>query len=91
MSETAAFVVEEILPKAPVRQWVMSFPMELRFMIARDAKVYQKVKKIYLSAIRDYYVRKGRILGGRDIQTGYINVLQYSGGYLNLVVLQIIK
>ena len=31
MAESAALLVDEVLPEAPMRQWVLSFPFPLRF------------------------------------------------------------
>lgn len=36
MSETAAKLVDRVLPAVPVRQWVLSVPFELRVMLAAD-------------------------------------------------------
>ena len=34
MAESAALLVDEIFPDAPMRQWVLSFPYPLRFLFA---------------------------------------------------------
>jgi len=34
MAESAALLVDEVLPQAPMRQWVLSFPFQLRFLFA---------------------------------------------------------
>jgi hypothetical protein len=34
MAETAADLVDHILPRVPVRQWVLSFPLPLRSLFA---------------------------------------------------------
>ena len=34
MAETAALLADEILPERPLRQWVLSLPMALRFLLA---------------------------------------------------------
>jgi len=36
MAETAALLADEVLPDQPLRQWVLSLPHALRFMLARD-------------------------------------------------------
>jgi hypothetical protein len=33
MAESAALLVDEVLPERPVRQWVLSFPFPLRFCL----------------------------------------------------------
>jgi ribosomal protein S27E len=32
MAESAALLVDEVLPEQPIRQWVLSFPFQLRFI-----------------------------------------------------------
>ena len=34
MAESAALLVDEVLPEQPVRQWVLSFPFQLSFPFA---------------------------------------------------------
>ncbi len=34
MAESAALLVEDVFPKRPVRQWVLSVPFPLRFLLA---------------------------------------------------------
>ncbi len=34
MAESAALLVGEVLPEQPMRQWVLSFPFQLRFLFA---------------------------------------------------------
>ncbi len=34
MAESAALLVDEVLPEQPMRQWVLSFPFQLRFLFA---------------------------------------------------------
>jgi hypothetical protein len=34
MTESAARLVDEVLPRVPVRQWVLSLPYRLRYLLA---------------------------------------------------------
>lgn len=34
MNESAAHLVDQVFPKAGVRQWVLSFPMPIRSILA---------------------------------------------------------
>jgi hypothetical protein len=36
MADTAAHLVDPVLPPVPVRQWVLSLPFELRYRPAWD-------------------------------------------------------
>jgi hypothetical protein len=38
MRESAALLVDEVLPPVPIRQWVLSVPFALRYLFARDPK-----------------------------------------------------
>ena len=39
MVESAALLVDEVLPHEPMRQWVLSFPYQLRFLFARHPEI----------------------------------------------------
>ena len=39
----AALLVDEVLPEQPVRQWVLSFPFQLRFLFASRPEVMGRV------------------------------------------------
>ncbi len=41
MAESAALLVDEVLPEQPMRQWVLSFP--LRFLFARRPEIMGRV------------------------------------------------
>jgi hypothetical protein len=43
MTESAALLVDDILPEAPVRQWVLSFPYAFRLLFATRPKVMGQV------------------------------------------------
>lgn len=36
MTESAALLADEVLPRKPLRQWVLSLPFALRFLVARE-------------------------------------------------------
>jgi len=43
IAESAALLVDELLPKQPVRQWVLSFPFQLRFLFASRPEITGRV------------------------------------------------
>lgn len=51
MVETAAHLVDEVIPQVPVRQWVLSFPKRLRYFLARDADLLNRVLQIFLNSV----------------------------------------
>ncbi len=51
MVETAAHLVDHVFPQVPVRQWVLSFPKRLRYFLARDADLLNRVLRIFLDSV----------------------------------------
>lgn len=43
MAESAALLADEVFPDQPVRQWVLSVPYPLRFLLARRPEVMGRV------------------------------------------------
>jgi len=58
MTDSAALLVDEILPYQPMRQWVLSVPFPLRYMFASKPAVMGKVLGIVHRAIATQLVRK---------------------------------
>jgi hypothetical protein len=51
MANTAAHLVDRVLPAVPVRQWVLSLPWELRALAAFKADVLSALARIFVEAI----------------------------------------
>jgi hypothetical protein len=87
MSENAAYWVDHVLPRVPVRQWVLSVPIPLRFWMARNPRLLSSVLNIVIRAIARTYLRSARQAGVRGrLQTGSLAVVQRFGGAVNLNV-----
>ena len=48
MAESATHLVDEVFPKKPMRQWVLTFPFQLRFLFAREPKIMGEVLSLYI-------------------------------------------
>jgi hypothetical protein len=81
MANTAAFLVDRVLPNVPVRQYVLSLPFELRALAAFKANVLGALARIFVSAIDARY--RGRT---RNTACGAVTFVQRFGGSLNLNV-----
>ena len=46
MAEAAAHLVDHVIPKVPVRQWVLSFPIPLRSLFAVHPELLAPVLQI---------------------------------------------
>ncbi len=66
MSNTAAHLVDRVLPAVPVRQWVLSLPFELRALAAFKADVLSALVRRRLG--RDH--RRSVPTGHSTIVTG---------------------
>ncbi len=51
MADTAAHLVDAVLPRVPVRQWVLSMPKQARYWLARDSKLLGRAERIFVEEI----------------------------------------
>jgi len=58
MAESAALLVDEVLPAVPMRQWVLSFPFPLRFLFASRPKIMGKVLAIVYRVLATHLIHK---------------------------------
>jgi hypothetical protein len=58
MAETAAVLVDRLLPPAPVRQWVLSFPIPLRILLAAHPELLTPVLGIVHRGIKGFLRRQ---------------------------------
>jgi hypothetical protein len=60
MAEAAAHLVDHVLPEVPIRQWVLSLPHSIRFLIARHPDLNRLVRGIFVRAVQSFYQRRAR-------------------------------
>jgi hypothetical protein len=84
MADTAAYLVDQLLPEADYRQWVLTFPWALRFRLAVDRLLFTALLRTFLRTLFAWQRHRGRTLGIRDGQTGAVSFLQRFGGALDL-------
>ena len=90
MAESAGLLVDEVLPHEPMRQWVLSFPFQLRFLFASRPELMSKVLGIVYRAIASHLIKKAG-LTQKMAKTGAVTLIQRFGrsgapGALNLNV-----
>lgn len=83
MTESSALLVDTVLPRQPIRQWVLSFPFPLRLLFASQPRVMSKVLGIVYRTIATYLIKKA---GYRKnaARTGAVTLIQRFGSALNL-------
>ena len=57
MAESAALLVDEVFPHEPMRQWVLSAPVPLRFLFASQPKIMGKALGIVYRTITTHLTR----------------------------------
>jgi len=85
MSETAAHLVDWVLPMKNIRQWVISFPIPIRLYLAVRPKVMARALEITHAVIAKFYGKKVGTPKAKA-KTGAVTLIQRFGGSLNLNV-----
>jgi ribosomal protein S27E len=85
MADTAAHLVDHVLPEVPIRQWVLTLPYPLRYRCAYDAKLTSAVLRAFLRALfAELRRRAGKQWEARAEQCGAVTFIQRFGSALNL-------
>jgi hypothetical protein len=95
MAETAAHLTDSVFPTSTIiRQWVLSMPVPLRYMCARNSKLQGKILRFTNSVIAraikksvqrrlDEKYPNNKI---RNLEAGAVTLIQRFGGHVNLNV-----
>jgi hypothetical protein len=86
MAERAAYLVDHVLPDVPIRQWVLSLPYRLRYLLAWDHDLCRAVVRVSVRAILGFLRRRARDIGVAHGRSGAVAIIQRFGGALNLNV-----
>jgi hypothetical protein len=85
MADTSARLVDDVFPAGvPVRQWVLSLPINVRYRLAYDGKLLSDVLSVFLRVVRGWYRRGGKEAGIKECVGGSITFSQRFGSALNL-------
>jgi ribosomal protein S27E len=84
MADSAAHLVDEVLPNKPIRQWVLSVPFPLRFLFAAQPSVMSKVLGIVYRVISTFLIKRAGFTVKSGAQTGSVTLIQRFGSALNL-------
>jgi len=72
------------LATAPYRQWVLSLPRQVRFLLARDRVLFGRVISAFLRKVFAWQRRRARVHGIADPHTGAVTFVQRFGSLLDL-------
>lgn len=86
-TDCAAHLVDAVLPAVPLRQWVLTFPKRVRWILVKKPKLIGRVLAIFLRALTTFQRARGRALDiDDDGQCGAITFVQRFGSALQLNV-----
>ena len=86
MAERAAHLVDHVLPDVPIRQWVLSFPYRLLYLLAWDHELCRAVVGVSACAVLGFLRASARRAGVVNGRSGAVAIIQRLGGGLNLNV-----
>lgn len=66
MTDRAAHLVDHVFPNVPVRQWVLSLPPRIRYVLAWDHTLCRAVVGVYLRAVLSWLRAHARRRGVAD-------------------------
>ena len=86
MAQTAAHLVECVMPWVPTRQWVVSVPIPLRYWMASSRDLTAQVHTVVRTTIAQYYVNQAvrRSVKRQNVQSGSVSFIQRFGSSINL-------
>jgi len=76
MVALAAHRVDEIIPKVRIRQWVITFPFDVRLLLAWNNKFRSNIISAVMRGLQRHYVKQALEQGGKNPKFGGISVLQ---------------
>ena len=83
MAQTAARLVDHLIPHVPVRQWVLSFPIPLRVLFAAQPQLLTPVLEIIQRVIAGFLAKIARFKRNQA-DTGAVTLIQRFGSAANL-------
>ena len=86
MAQTAAHLVEQVLPWVPIRQWVISVPVPLRSWMASSQDLTAQVHTIIRRTIAQYDVNQAVTRGAArsQVHPGSVSFIQRFGSSINV-------
>ena len=84
MADTAAHLVDRVIPDVPVRQWVLSPPHALRYRVAYDSPLLAALIRIFIRTIFSSLRRRARDCGIPRGHCGAVAFIQRFASSLNL-------
>ena len=83
MAQSAAHLVDYVIPRVPVRQWVLSFPIPLRILLAAHPDLLSPLLRCIHRVIATFLIKQSG-LKRSQAHTGAVTLIQRFGSAANL-------
>ncbi len=83
MSQTAAHLVDHVIPHVPVRQWVLSLPIPLRVLLAAQPELVTPVLQVVQRVVTRHLLEAAGLEAGEG-HGGAVTLIQRFGSAANL-------
>jgi hypothetical protein len=80
MVEEGAHLVDHVFPRVPVRQFVLTLPFQLRYVLAWNHELRDAVLRAFMRALERHYRDDALARGGVDPKFAAVSVLQRFDG-----------
>ena len=77
MAQTAAHLVDQVIPPVPVRQWVLALPVPVRLLLAAQPKLVTPVLQVVHRVITRYLLGQAG-LKAAEADSGAVTLIQRS-------------
>jgi hypothetical protein len=84
MAQGAANLLDHVLPRVGLRQFVLTVPFPLRARLAYDGKLLSAVGRVFVDSVLGWYRRRMRGHGAKDGRSGSVTVVQRVSSDLRL-------
>jgi len=78
MSQTAAHLVDQVIPRVPVRQWVLSLPIPMCLLLAAQPKLVTLVLQVVHRVITRFLLCQAG-LKAEQADSGAVTLIQRLG------------
>ncbi|HEY8707891.1 MAG TPA: transposase, partial [Burkholderiaceae bacterium] len=83
MAQTAANLVDHVIPHVPVRQWVLSLPIPLRLLLAAQPRLLTPVLQVVHRVLTRHLLERAGLTPGQA-DCGAVTLIQRFGSVANL-------
>jgi ribosomal protein S27E len=79
MVDTAAHLLDRVLPEIPIRQWVLTFPWPLRLLYSSRPHHLSRTLAIVLRAVETHLIRRAGLTRTQGARSGAVTFIQRFG------------